>query len=181
MYDYHLGGSHNFAADRALAEQAMAAWPDARTFAVANRAFLRRVVALLAGLGVDPRRWIRWTGTRRVTRCTPPWAAGPDRAGRPRPGRRYPAPPPRGRPSPLSVVTRFLDGVGTSPSKHSSSATGSRLIARSIGGGNCGCRPSWHSASSARSSLRGSRVPGAQVTRLRGRGLTLRQEDCRRQ
>ena len=53
MYDYYLGGSHNFAADRELAEQAMAVWPDARHFATANRAFLRRVVTLLAGLGID--------------------------------------------------------------------------------------------------------------------------------
>ncbi|HEU5353878.1 MAG TPA: SAM-dependent methyltransferase [Actinocrinis sp.] len=53
MYDYYLGGSHNFAADRELAAQAMAVWPDARHFATANRAFLRRVVTLLAGLGID--------------------------------------------------------------------------------------------------------------------------------
>ncbi len=53
MYDYYLGGSHNFAADRELAEQAMAVWPDARHFATANRAFLRRVVKLLADRGID--------------------------------------------------------------------------------------------------------------------------------
>jgi hypothetical protein len=53
MYDYYLGGSHNFAADRALAEQAMSVWPDARQFAAANRDFLRRAVTLLAGRGVD--------------------------------------------------------------------------------------------------------------------------------
>lgn len=53
MYDYYLGGSHNFAADRVLAEQAMQAWPDARHFVAANRAFLRRVVTLLAGWGID--------------------------------------------------------------------------------------------------------------------------------
>ena len=53
MYDFYLGGSHNFAADRALAAQAMSIWPDARHFAVANRAFLRRVVTFLAQSGVD--------------------------------------------------------------------------------------------------------------------------------
>jgi hypothetical protein len=53
MYDYYLGGSHNFAADRVLAEQAMSVWPDARQFAAANRDFLRRAVALLAGSGID--------------------------------------------------------------------------------------------------------------------------------
>ena len=53
MYDYYLGGSHNFAADRELAEQAMAVWPDARHFAMANRACLRRVVRYLAESGID--------------------------------------------------------------------------------------------------------------------------------
>jgi hypothetical protein len=53
MYDYYLGGSHNFAADRVLAEQAMSVWPDARQFATANRDFLRRAVAMLAGSGID--------------------------------------------------------------------------------------------------------------------------------
>jgi S-adenosyl methyltransferase len=53
MYDYYLGGSHNFAADRELARRAMDVWPDARAFAVANRAFLHRVVKLLAASGVD--------------------------------------------------------------------------------------------------------------------------------
>jgi hypothetical protein len=53
MYDYYLGGSHNFAVDRELAARAMAVWPDARAFAVANRAFLRRAVTLLAKQGVD--------------------------------------------------------------------------------------------------------------------------------
>ena len=52
MYDYYLGGSHNFAADRELAEQTIQAWPDAPHLCRANRALLRRVVAYLAG-GVD--------------------------------------------------------------------------------------------------------------------------------
>lgn len=53
MYDYYLGGSHNFAADRALAEQAILAYPEIREYCVANRDFLRRSVSLLANLGVD--------------------------------------------------------------------------------------------------------------------------------
>ncbi len=53
MYDYYLGGLHNFAADRELAEQALAAMPDGRLLAQANRAFLRRAVGYLAGAGVD--------------------------------------------------------------------------------------------------------------------------------
>ena len=52
MYDYALGGSHNFAVDRALVEQAEAAMPGARQIAHANRAFLRRVVQWLAANGV---------------------------------------------------------------------------------------------------------------------------------
>ncbi|MBS2965857.1 SAM-dependent methyltransferase [Actinocrinis puniceicyclus] len=48
MYDYYLGGSHNFAADRQLAEQALRAWPDAQHLVRANRAFLRRAVSFLA-------------------------------------------------------------------------------------------------------------------------------------
>jgi hypothetical protein len=53
MYDYYLSGSHNFAADRALAEQAMRNWPHARQFVQANRAFLTRVVTMLAREGID--------------------------------------------------------------------------------------------------------------------------------
>lgn len=53
MYDYYLGGSHNFAADRALAEEAIRVWPDTRQLARANRAFLRRAVTALVADGVD--------------------------------------------------------------------------------------------------------------------------------
>jgi hypothetical protein len=53
MYDYYLGGSHNFASDRELAEQAMAVWPDSPHIARANRAFLRRAIAFAAQQGVS--------------------------------------------------------------------------------------------------------------------------------
>jgi hypothetical protein len=53
MYDYYLGGSHNFAADRHLAEQAMAVWPDSPHIARANRALLRRVLSYLHQQGVE--------------------------------------------------------------------------------------------------------------------------------
>ena len=53
MYDYYLGGSHNFAADRQLAEAALTAWPDTPYMCRANRAFLRRAVTFLAQSGVD--------------------------------------------------------------------------------------------------------------------------------
>jgi S-adenosyl methyltransferase len=49
VYNYWLGGTDNFAADRAAAEQAMAAYPDIVLSARANRAFLRRAVHFLAG------------------------------------------------------------------------------------------------------------------------------------
>jgi SAM-dependent methyltransferase len=53
MYDYYLGGSHNFAADRELAERALKAWPETPYMCRANRAFLRRAVTFLAERGVD--------------------------------------------------------------------------------------------------------------------------------
>ncbi|WP_020549817.1 SAM-dependent methyltransferase [Embleya scabrispora] len=52
MYDYYLDGKTNFAADRAAAEQALAAFPSLRTTARQNRAFLLRAVDHLARLGV---------------------------------------------------------------------------------------------------------------------------------
>jgi len=52
MYDYYLGGSHNFAADRELAEKALGAWPELPQVTRANRAFLRRAVSYLAGEGI---------------------------------------------------------------------------------------------------------------------------------
>ncbi|SHF09368.1 SAM-dependent methyltransferase [Streptoalloteichus hindustanus] len=52
MYDYYLGGTHNFAADRAAAERAIAAMPATVAGARANRAFLRRAVQFLAAAGV---------------------------------------------------------------------------------------------------------------------------------
>jgi hypothetical protein len=44
IYDYWLGGSINFAADREVAERAAAAMPTLRAAIWANRAFLRRAV-----------------------------------------------------------------------------------------------------------------------------------------
>ena len=52
MYDYYLGGSHNFAVDREVAVRAIEAWPDMPRVMQANRAFLRRAVRYLAGQGV---------------------------------------------------------------------------------------------------------------------------------
>jgi SAM-dependent methyltransferase len=52
MYDYYLGGSHNFAVDRAAAQQMIAAVPEAPLMAQANRAFLRRAVRFLIDAGI---------------------------------------------------------------------------------------------------------------------------------
>jgi hypothetical protein len=53
MYDYYLGGSHNFEADRAAAKQVEQIFPGIAQSAQANRSFLRRVVRHLAAEGVD--------------------------------------------------------------------------------------------------------------------------------
>ncbi|MFJ3788866.1 SAM-dependent methyltransferase [Kitasatospora sp. NPDC090091] len=53
MYDYYLGGKDHFPADREAAERALAANPEFRSTARANRAFLRRAVRHVAGLGLD--------------------------------------------------------------------------------------------------------------------------------
>jgi hypothetical protein len=52
MYDYYLGGSHNFAADRAAAERTKAAMPWAADIARANRNFLRRAVRFCQEQGI---------------------------------------------------------------------------------------------------------------------------------
>ena len=48
IYDYWLGGKNHFAADRAVADQVLAAMPTARTIARENRKFLGRAVRYLA-------------------------------------------------------------------------------------------------------------------------------------
>jgi hypothetical protein len=52
LYDYLLGGGHNFAADRAHAEKFLQAQPNARTIARLNRAFLRRAVLFMIDRGI---------------------------------------------------------------------------------------------------------------------------------
>ncbi|MEU1425323.1 SAM-dependent methyltransferase [Kitasatospora sp. NPDC005751] len=53
MYDYYLGGTTNFAADREAAGQALAVFPWAPVAARANRAFMHRSIRFLAGTGID--------------------------------------------------------------------------------------------------------------------------------
>jgi hypothetical protein len=52
MYDYYLGGAHNFAVDRELAGKALALVPDGQLIAQANRAFLHRAVRYLLSQGI---------------------------------------------------------------------------------------------------------------------------------
>jgi SAM-dependent methyltransferase len=52
IYDYLLGGSHNFAVDREVAHKAIAVKPDAALQTQANRAFLHRAVRFLVGAGI---------------------------------------------------------------------------------------------------------------------------------
>src|SRR5690606_3859796 len=52
MYDYYLGGTHNFPADREAAEQMLALFPQLPAIARANRAFLGRAIRHIAGQGV---------------------------------------------------------------------------------------------------------------------------------
>jgi hypothetical protein len=53
VYDYWLGGSHNFEVDRIMGDKAAAIYPDVRLVAQANRAFLRRAVQFLVAQGID--------------------------------------------------------------------------------------------------------------------------------
>jgi hypothetical protein len=48
VYNYHLGGKDNFAADREMGDKIQAAMPSARTAARENRAFMGRAVRFLA-------------------------------------------------------------------------------------------------------------------------------------
>lgn len=53
MYDYLLGGFHNFQIDRDAADKMLQVYPDLRLVTYANRAFLRRVVNHLATQGIE--------------------------------------------------------------------------------------------------------------------------------
>src|SRR5438132_3220948 len=53
MYDYFLGGGHNFAIDREAAEHLFTVYPDLPLISQVNRAVLRRAVRFLLDQGVD--------------------------------------------------------------------------------------------------------------------------------
>jgi S-adenosyl methyltransferase len=52
IYDYWLGGTHNFAVDREIARGVTAVVPDTAQIMQANRAFLHRAVGYLVGQGI---------------------------------------------------------------------------------------------------------------------------------
>ncbi|NED88601.1 hypothetical protein G3I76_52070, partial [Streptomyces sp. SID11233] len=52
IYDYYLGGSHNFEVDREAARRAMAHLPGLPKIMQANRAFMRRAVRYAVSEGV---------------------------------------------------------------------------------------------------------------------------------
>jgi hypothetical protein len=52
VYDYYLGGAHNFAVDREMAERAIGLWPDLPMIMQQNRAFLRRAVQFCVDAGI---------------------------------------------------------------------------------------------------------------------------------
>lgn len=53
MYDYLLGGAHNFAADREAARRILELRPESALLAQANRSFLRRAVRFMVESGID--------------------------------------------------------------------------------------------------------------------------------
>jgi hypothetical protein len=53
VYDYLLGGFHNFENDRMVAEQLAEVYPEIKLAAQVNRGFLRRAVRFLVGQGIE--------------------------------------------------------------------------------------------------------------------------------
>lgn len=53
MYDYYLGGTHNYSVDREAAHAVTDVYPNIPALARANRAFLRRAVSYLLDCGID--------------------------------------------------------------------------------------------------------------------------------
>src|SRR5215469_10547836 len=53
MYDFYLGGSTHFPADRDAARKILAVLPEGRDMAIANRSFLGRAVRFLTEQGIS--------------------------------------------------------------------------------------------------------------------------------
>jgi hypothetical protein len=52
IYDYLLGGAHNFAVDRTVGDQVLRVLPNGSEVASSNRAFMRRAVLAMTELGI---------------------------------------------------------------------------------------------------------------------------------
>ena len=52
VYDFYLGGFHNFASDREMGRQAVQMWPELPEIMQSNRGFLRRAVRFMVDAGV---------------------------------------------------------------------------------------------------------------------------------
>lgn len=146
VYDYYLGGSHNFEVDREMARKAIALWPELPQIMRSNRAFLRRAVQFTAERGISrfldigsgiptfgavheiarairPESQVVYIDRDPVAVAHNAAAAGgrpgqPRRPGR-RPGRRRPDVPPRGDRAARGRMSRW-------PSCWSPSCTSSR-------------------------------------------------------
>ncbi|GAB2834058.1 SAM-dependent methyltransferase [Lentzea nigeriaca] len=53
VYDFLLGGGHNFASDRMVGEKVLQILRDGRAIAASNRSFMRRAVLLMMEQGID--------------------------------------------------------------------------------------------------------------------------------
>lgn len=53
IYDWFIGGYHNFEIDRRMGEQVEKIWSDVKPASLANRAFLRRAVRYIVQQGID--------------------------------------------------------------------------------------------------------------------------------
>jgi hypothetical protein len=53
VYDYYLGGSHNFDSDRAFAREVLRVYPELTAITRDNRDFMRRAVLYLCSRGID--------------------------------------------------------------------------------------------------------------------------------
>ncbi len=77
MYDYYLGGSHNFEVDREAARKAMEFMPGLPKVMQANRAFMRRAVRFAVAEG-SPSSSTSAPASRRSGTCTR-WPRRPTR------------------------------------------------------------------------------------------------------
>ena len=128
VYDYFLGGAHNFAVDRALAEQIAAMTPNIGETMRSNRVFLRRAVRYLVAQGVrqflDIGSGIPTVGNvHEIALRVRARRRGGLRRHRPGRGRAQPGDPGRRRPDRGDLRGRAGRRSGCSPSRASSACS----------------------------------------------------------